>query len=139
MIHDIIKLETNDESLFNGIHELHVGNNKLYITDSNRKGVYIFDERGGFLNKISNLGQGPQEYIEISSFETDFFHNQLLLADYFSKRLLIYDDFGKLKQVIQLGFCPKKSCQIRRESFITFIQAHMVCMRIYKWISIMCI
>lgn len=117
VIHDIIKLETNDASLFNGIHELHVGNNKLYITDSNRKGVYIFDERGGFLNKISNLGQGPQEYIEISSFETDFFHNQLLLADYFSKRLLIYDDFGKLKQVIQLGFCPKKIVSDKKGKF----------------------
>lgn len=104
--YNLIQLETTDESLLSGIHQIHVMNHKLYITDRRLRGVYIFTDKGEFLAKIKNLGQGPEEYLQVSSFETDPYQNRLLLADNFSKRLFIYDELGNLQKVIPLDFAP---------------------------------
>lgn len=104
--YDLIKLETSDKSLLSGIHQIHIMNHKLYVTDRKMQGVYIFTEKGKYLSKIENVGQGPEEYIRIGSFETDPFRNRLLLADNFSKRLFVYDELGSLQKVVSLDFSP---------------------------------
>ncbi len=60
----VIPLETNDNSLIKDINEICLSNDTLFILDSRSK-VIIFDTKGHYVNKIHNIGNGPQEYIQI--------------------------------------------------------------------------
>lgn len=104
--YDTIRLEASNHSLLSGILLVRTMNNKLYITDNTLSIVFIYSMQGKYLSKICNQGEGPEEYIKISSFETDPANNRLLLTDSFSKRLFEYDENGKLQQVISLDFSP---------------------------------
>lgn len=104
--YDTIRLEASDKSLISGILQIHVMNDKLYVTDSSLSFVFIFSKQGKYLSKICNQGEGPQEYLKIGSFETDEANNRLLLTDNFTKRLFEYNENGKLIQIIPLSFTP---------------------------------
>lgn len=104
--YDTIKLEASDHSLLSGILQIHLMNDKLYITDSSMGFVSIYSLEGRYIAKICNQGEGPKEYLYINSFETDSINNRLLLTDSFSKRLFEYDEWGNLLHVVQLDFPP---------------------------------
>ena len=106
--YDTIRLETTDKSLLSGILQIHLMNDKLYVTDRSSAYVMIFSKEGKYLSKICNQGGGPLEYIQIGSFETDAYSNRLLLTDSFTKRLFEYDENGKLLRVIPLKFLPNR-------------------------------
>lgn len=63
-----VQLETNDSSLIgNNIEKLAVMDNKIFILDSNKR-IFVFSKDGTFLNKIGNIGAGPNEQLSIVSF-----------------------------------------------------------------------
>lgn len=68
---DTIRLETNDESVMNNISNMDIMNNKFYILANNHTAIKIFDYKGKYLSQIDNYGNGPNEYIRISSFKVD--------------------------------------------------------------------
>ncbi len=104
--YDTIRLEASAHSLLSGILQIHIMNNKLYVTDNSMSIIFIYSMQGKYLSKICNQGEGPEEYIKIGSFETDVANNRLLLTDSFSKRLFEYDENGNLLQTIPLSFSP---------------------------------
>ena len=101
---DTIRLEAPDEALFGSIDQIRFMNGKMYV--SNAEAVFIYTPEGKYLGKISNQGQGPEEYIRITCFEPDVCNNRLLLTDNFSRRLFVYDEMGALQRVISLDFPP---------------------------------
>lgn len=104
--YDTIRLESSSQSLLSGIHQIHIMNEKLYVTDNSQCIIFIYDMKGKYLSKICNQGEGPEEYIRITSFETDPINHRLLVTDNFSKRLFEYDEYGNLQKVISLKFSP---------------------------------
>lgn len=66
-----IQLETNMECLISNIRKIEAFDNKFYILDDKGAGVYIFDNEGHFISKISNQGRGPKEYIKITDINFD--------------------------------------------------------------------
>lgn len=116
--YDTIRLETSDQSLLSDILQIHLMNNKLYVTDSSLAYVIIFSKQGKYLSKICNQGEGPSEYIKIGSFETDKYNNRLLLTDSFSKRLFEYNENGELLRVIPLSFMPNRIASDQSGRFI---------------------
>lgn len=104
--YDTIRLEVSEHSLMANISRIHIMNGKLYITDGSDSGIFIYTMQGKFLAKICNQGEGPEEYVRITGFETDPANNRLLLSDNFSKRLFEYDENGKLLKTISLNFSP---------------------------------
>lgn len=103
---DTIRLETNDESVMNNISNMHIMNNKFYILANNHTVIKIFDYNGKYLSQINNHGNGPDEYIRISSFKVDKLNNRIIIADSFSRRIFAYDQYGKQLQNIKLDFEP---------------------------------
>lgn len=103
---DTIRMEASSPSLLTGIKKLEVADDKLYILDGSSSLLFIFNKEGGYLSKIDNQGQGPQEYIKIFDFEVDKTNHRILATDAFSKRLFIYDMMGNLQKVIPLDFPP---------------------------------
>lgn len=63
----VIKLETNEHSLMGRITKIEFYNNRFYILDTSRI-LYVFNNEGKFLNKLSRQGYGPEEYIELRDF-----------------------------------------------------------------------
>jgi hypothetical protein len=63
----VIKLETNEHSLMGRITKIEFYNNRFYILDTSRI-LYVFNNEGKFLNKLSRQGYGPEEYFELRDF-----------------------------------------------------------------------
>lgn len=106
-IQDIIKLEVTDESVMGSISVMHIMDDKLYIYSRSQNTIYIFSDQGKYINKIFDKGQGPNEYVNIKSFETDHKKKQIIVTDAFSNKVLIYDSLGKHIKTITLDFFPE--------------------------------
>ncbi|GEM_PF-3587040 len=104
--YEIIVLETKDESLLYDIFQLKIIDNYFYILDGSMTSIFIFDHTGNFINKINNIGNGPNEYLKIESFEVDKINKKIIISDAFSKRIFVYDQEGNQENVIQLNFQP---------------------------------
>lgn len=75
----LIMLETNTESLFNRISRICISNKHIFIFDDRLDAILIFNDSGKFINKIHNLGEGPEEYLSIIDFCLDETNNELLI------------------------------------------------------------
>ena len=75
----IIVLETLEESLLSEMSRIAIANNNLFIFDKNLMNILIFDITGKYINKIDRIGQGPEEYLQISDFALDTNKEQIIL------------------------------------------------------------
>jgi hypothetical protein len=67
-----IILETTEESVIDGISEMQVFKNYIYIFGRRSSGkLYVFDTTGKFVRIIGDIGNGPGEYIYPRSFTID--------------------------------------------------------------------
>ena len=99
----IVKLETSQKSIIGNIDEVVINDSLIYVLDKNiTKSVFIFNDKGQFVNKISKNGKGPNEYIRISSFTYDIYNKELLIVDPAGRKLLIFSEMGIFKESIRL-------------------------------------
>lgn len=64
---ELIPLETNDDILIGYCEEVIQYQNRYYIFDRKPHKVQIFDMNGKFIFQIDKRGQGPGEYIDLTS------------------------------------------------------------------------
>src|SRR5690606_4755078 len=76
---EIIPLETNENSLIKNITKIELFEDKIYIVDQSTSEVLIFNSKGNFLKKISDRGQGPDQYLNISDFDIDVANREITL------------------------------------------------------------
>lgn len=86
----ITSLETDKHCLLSKIKKLKRYQNMYYIhTDDNK--IYIFNNKGVFVNVLDKQGYGPEEYIRVEDF--DIFYNndkaEIWVAD--NQRIKIFD------------------------------------------------
>lgn len=62
---EVIPLETSDNSLLVWPDKMLCIENDYVVFDSRQAAVFLYDEKGKFIRKIGNKGDGPQEYNEI--------------------------------------------------------------------------
>jgi hypothetical protein len=87
-----IPLETTDESLIGYINEAQVFDGKIFVLDTNyAKGLFVFDMEGKFIRQIGRVGQGPEEYVDLSDFTIDETNREIYLMDRSKNRIMIYD------------------------------------------------
>lgn len=104
--YEIIPLEVNDSCLIKSIHQLHVTDSFIYVSDGRMGDIFIFDSNGKFVNAIQDRGTGNNEYVSINSFDVDVLHQRLILSDSFSRRIFLYDMRGNQLKTLQLNFPP---------------------------------
>lgn len=68
---EIVPLETTPECLISQIDKLEIADDKLYLLDDEQDFIFIFSRQGKFINKIDDIGRGPEEYYELSDFHID--------------------------------------------------------------------
>ena len=86
----IIPLETKEESLISTISKIYFYKNRLYILDYSLNTLFIFSEKGKYLNKISSIGNGPKEYISLLSFSINENKDRLVLYSDRPSKFLFY-------------------------------------------------
>ncbi len=70
-----IPLETNDSSLVYGVDKIIHRNQFYYIHDRELSCIFIYSEKGTFVNCLNRKGQGPSEYLDITDFDVDLDNN----------------------------------------------------------------
>ena len=93
---EYIPLETTTISTIGKIDRIQIFEGNYFITDKrNAKGIYIFNSKGNFINKISPFGKGPHEI----TFMDDILYNkitkQIEIFDSARKKILVYDVNGE--------------------------------------------
>ncbi len=65
---EFVPLEMTDESIVGKIYKIQLYKNYLIIYDRQTESIFIFDNNGKYIRKISRKGRGPGEYNEIVDF-----------------------------------------------------------------------
>ena len=97
-----IPLETNDSVLIGRIaNSFSYENGKIFMANVSGSNLYyyLFDDKGSFLRKIGNHGQGPDDYLGTRN--TYLLDNYIYILDSSGKKLLIYDTDGFLIENIR--------------------------------------
>lgn len=81
-----IQLETNEHALLGTIKDVKFFNNKYYINDGNQ--ILVFDNKGDFLLKLGQNGDGPGEYGIIYSMAIDNHSNLIYISSV--RKLIVF-------------------------------------------------
>ena len=90
-----VKLELTDESLIGSIDKIVIFEELIYILDIQTKSLFVFNMDGKFSHKISKIGQGPGEYIQLDFFDIDRENKHIVLTDLMSYWVMRYDMNGE--------------------------------------------
>ena len=94
-----LKHGENSDAMLGTISKLRVFRDRIYVLDNSfTNKMLIFDKKGNFLKKVGRAGKGPMEYTDITTFEVDIFHEELLIKDSSRGKILIFDLDGNYKR-----------------------------------------
>jgi hypothetical protein len=99
-----IKLQTTDDNLIGGINNLFFFDNRIVVVDKKEHQVLIFDDEGNFKNSIKRRGQGPGEYVSMSTVLFDPKEGNIIVHDARLFKMLFFSMEGRLIREIP-NFC----------------------------------
>ncbi len=98
---EFIPLETNNECLIGQIDKIEISNDNILTLDSrNAKNILRFSINGKFLNKISSLGRGPEEYSQVNDICLDPYSDDVGILT--ENNILIFDPSGKFVRKLDI-------------------------------------
>ncbi|MCL2561894.1 MAG: 6-bladed beta-propeller [Rikenellaceae bacterium] len=84
-----------------GIDKVRVFRDKIYVMDNiTTHKLLIFDKDGTFLKNVGRKGRGPQEYVELTTFEIDYHREEILIRDNTSEKVLVFGLDGEYKRTL---------------------------------------
>lgn len=93
---EYVDLHLTDSLPINGVERVYVDGNKIFIKDTGREGILIFDkETGRLLRRVNYFGSGPEEFQVIGAFCLDTYHQQICIFDKGDMKIKMYDYDGK--------------------------------------------
>jgi|GEM_PF-2666448 len=91
-IEKIVKLESSDQSFIGSYDKILIDDNKIFIMDKkSTHSIFAFTLDGNFVYKISNYGEGPEEYLELRDFTVSPSSTTLDILDFGGRKILSYD------------------------------------------------
>ncbi|MDC1106576.1 6-bladed beta-propeller [Prolixibacteraceae bacterium] len=104
---EFIVLETGENSVIGNIDKLLCFNNKIYILDREiTKSIFIYDQTGKLISKISNQGKGPGEYLMPDDFIVDEQTGQVWILDMDQSKVLCFEgSVFKREMLVENEFC----------------------------------
>jgi hypothetical protein len=92
-----VKLQTTEDCLIKEIIKMELDGNKIFIKDKNEK-VFVFDDKGNFLNTVGQIGGGPDEQLSIYDFYLDKQKKRITIFDMLKHTLFSYSYSGELME-----------------------------------------
>ena len=83
----------------------------LHLLDGENN-LVNYNNRGGFISKIGNVGRGPGEYPSIENFALLSTDNLIAIHSMYLRKALIYNYNGVLKKSFDLIFYPDNNCKV---------------------------
>lgn len=103
---EYIWLELTDSSLLNNIADAHTIISDRYVFLHNEKAIFQFGRDGHFIRRLGRYGQGPEEYLSVSSLDILSEKNELYALVPESWKLYVYDtETGELLRKIPMLSC----------------------------------
>ncbi len=103
LIKDVSLISLQDTSVYIGdIIKVDALDTLICILDQNKKGIYIFSDKGKCVSTISGQGHGAGEYLEVTDFFVDPEKRTVNVLSRLNKKLYVYDTKGNGIQVISL-------------------------------------
>jgi hypothetical protein len=93
---DTINLEAPGNPPLTAVHDLAFSQDFFLLVDR-RQGLLKFDNKGSFLGKIGEKGEGPDEYAIPYAIHLDEKENVVLVADWQKRTVISYDLEGKFE------------------------------------------
>lgn len=91
-----IPLETTDNSLISTIDKIIIYDNTFYILDKKQKSIILFNNQGKYINKLNNIGRGPNEYLSLEDFFID--NDTIYIFSSVSQKIIIHNlDFSPIR------------------------------------------
>lgn len=100
----VIPLETTDQSLIGSIADLGYDDGNFFVLDGYNQLVSQFDEKGQFIRKLVQRGNGPDDIQHPQMFSIDKLHNEVWLSN--NTNFMRFDYHGNYlgKRDYQLDF-----------------------------------
>lgn len=75
----------------------------MYVLDKRQKKIVVFDDQGVGLLVLHKVGQGPEEYLQITDFDVDN-NGQIYIVDGAGDKLIVYDQHGNFVSATKFPF-----------------------------------
>jgi hypothetical protein len=92
---EIIILETAPNGLLSHIESIDLYKDNIYILDSRRISIYVFDRGGRYVSTIGRQGRGPGEYDRIMGFCIDRDNDEVLISTSDPDKIMYYSLSGQ--------------------------------------------
>ncbi len=99
----IVELENTEGSLVAQISQVVYYGEKFYVLDSKQQKIFCFDKTGKFISTISQQGQGPGEYVYVSSIALDDYNKHLVFLSPPTQQLLVFDLDGNFLKKLNVS------------------------------------
>lgn len=83
-------LQTNDSCLIGDVNKIQIANDTIYL--QSKQEILIFSPQGKWLSSFANQGQGPKEYLTISSLRIK--NSNIYILDQTGRKIISYDLHG---------------------------------------------
>ncbi len=90
---EVIALQTTDQSFIGKISDIHITQDKIFVTDEMSNKICVFDRQGKYLSQINRIGRGPGEYLRIVASEV-VNDSTVVVYDNLSQKLYYYQPDG---------------------------------------------
>ena len=92
---DYIRLETEKTNLIGKIDQILFCDSFIVVVDKHiAKSIYVFDNEGHYLNRISRIGNGPGEYLIINHVAINE-KSEVCILDNIKERITVFDITGR--------------------------------------------
>lgn len=99
---ELVKLETTDNSLLSSISKSYLGDSLIFIKSSHE--LFLFNRDGKFMHKISNIGNGPEEYARLSDFDVNESMKEIYVLDKSQQKIIVYNYQGEYLKTYPIDF-----------------------------------
>ena len=96
-----IKLETNKDCLITELKQMEMNDSLIFFLDYNQH-LFIFNREGKFISQIGSKGNGPSEYVTLSTFFVDNKNGHVVIIDDVKSTFLTFDFKGKFLSSIRM-------------------------------------
>ena len=110
----IVRLETAKNCLLGRILKFSLLNDTIYVKDKYQS-LMMFAPDGKFVRKISNIGQGPGEYSELTDFFVD---DKIYILDNMRSKLSVFSKTGEFLYDSKLPFLSLQIGKLNPETFV---------------------